>query len=236
MTAGITLPANRPSAARTARVPFLLRWTAVTVYAWFLIGLVLAATGETSELVWGPRLTDRQLMAVYLIMGTILGMLQWLALRGYLRGAVWWGAATFVGTMAGALFSFLLTPGDPRSATNNWLVDLLWIDGCVALLQCLTLYYEPVRRWYLWPLLKFLIVIATAVLGTAAGFLVGLPFGDMVRQIPQAHFPLPVISGADLVDLLTYGFFLAPYGFVFGVLTGMALAWLARQQPGPPPA
>lgn len=220
-------------------VQFFGRWTAAVTLAWFLTGMILAATGEWAELLWEPRLEAGALTAVYLALGLVMGGAQGLALWSLGRVAGRWFLATVAGSALGGALSVAVTAATNGAA--DWFGDVLFIGVAVALLQGLALVPDLGQRARHWPVLKLGIVVATTLLGSIAA--IGILY--LMTALPREL--VLVISGATLGDLVAYGLFLTGYGVVFGSLSGAVLLKLYRQEnderwdaplPGsmPPPA
>jgi len=144
-------------------------------------------------------------IATGIVMGAIVGYLQWVVLREKITRADWWVLAGALGFAA-----FLVTPGVVGFNENSAVVGIL---GVIALglvggsLQCLIL-RQQVKRFGWW------------LVGTMTGALVG-----------EVGFPILTALGAtnnyDLSAIIL-GLIL---GTGYGAITGATLVWLLRQSP-----
>lgn len=199
---------------------FVFRWSVLTALAWILVGVLgtialaqagTVATGvlyaEPGELAW--------LFALSMTgMGAVIGLFQWAALAELLPNAYRWALATVAGCALAALIGFFL-------------LGLTWMRAApLAILLVLTFQtlalrhvVRPSVRWIFGNLAS---MIAAGMLGVAT-YAIMAGFFDLANPPLAEILPFGQMTLTGVAFSLT---FLAPFGFVFGLLTGDLLAWI----------
>lgn len=199
---------------------FVLKWTVLTALGWILVGVLgtttlaqagTVATGvlyaEPGELVW--------LFAAGLIaMGAAVGVLQWVALTELLPQAHRWALATVAGCLLAALIGFFLL-------RTTWMRTAALAVALVLVLQTVALRHVtyPSVRWAFGCLAS---MIPAGLVGVASYWFLASVFNVASQQVAPEMI-LGQMTGTGMAFSLG---FLAPFGLLFGVLSGDLLAWI----------
>jgi hypothetical protein len=151
-----------------------------------------------------------QFLATIVLTGAFLGIAQWLVLRVTHGASFWWMPVTFIGWLLGIALTIFTPLGGVITSMTDTLTGLgLWevfwlntLNGLVTVTVMAVAQWAVLRRWFAgagWW------ILAGAVGGLAQG-MVGASFGE---------FHAAMSYGAGWL--------------AYGVVTGLALAWLSNR-------
>jgi hypothetical protein len=171
--------------------------------------------------VWGSR--DEIIgnaAATGLLLGASIGLVEWLVLRVFLSGMVWWIPATSLGWAVGLMTNaYLLEHGTYPESTIEFAVA---IGAAVSLAQYITF-------WRRIPLAELWILVSVVAWVTVV---ITMP------EIGHFTYSIGLISGHDIPGWLDVLRNLVLGVWLFGVLetaTGLTLIWLLRRALSPLP-
>ena len=173
---------------------FWSKWVLATSIAWLIIVIIFI---RRMDFLYDP--TEYKYTGVgvklqtFIIIGAVLGVLQWLALIGHIRYAWLWVIATISGVVLGVLISGAF------NAPNNLLIDLAIIFTPVSIFQTLVLNISVPGAWRWMPIkaVGFLTSFLFTVFGGMFLFLF-LPFifGECIG------IPFAAVTGLGLVWMI----------------------------------
>ena len=159
-----------------------------------------------------------------ILIAILVGMLQWLVLRRYVRWAKQWWIATSVGWIVGSFIAsyaaFPILAAHPLTVSLTIdAVTLTVMMGVVGVFQWLVL-RRHVRRAGWWVLASIAGPLIAESVGIYAGFYVAMFAGGILAGLSQ-----------DLAGIVFLAFFTAAIGAIAGSVTGFAFVQLLRRSP-----
>lgn len=195
---------------------FILKWTFLTVIIAVLIGYVgtftLDAIGTmpVDVLHAKPGPNHWLFAAILLGVGTAAGLLQSVALYRLLPGAHLWVLATAGGSALAAIVGFILF-------NENWVVTAAMALLLILILQTVVLnrVTEPRLRW-----------IAGNLASMIPAVFAGVTFYWLVAGLVARFTSAAILAGHPASGMAFSLPFIAPFGLIYGVLSGDLLAWI----------
>lgn len=168
-----------------------------------------------------------QFFATLVLTGPVIGVVQWLVIRRYIRAYGWWVVASTLGWCIGINFRFLLV------GILNPLIQSLWQEFGLWEVFWLSTVKEPVTLTVYgasqWLILRCRLSHAGWwILASAVGGVVKGGVGATVCAVACQPIAASVRNGqvgAIAATALSYGAGWAGYG----VVTGMVLVWLLKR-------
>jgi hypothetical protein len=171
--------------------------TAMIMVVYVIVGLGLPVLGIFDDEQTASMALQVAMAPLFALAGAIVGLAQWLILRGQIQRAGWWVLATAGGWMAGYLWSSLLFPARGGQATFSevlfpWLLNGLMTGLCQWLI--LRNFYHRSALWVLTAALAMGIGTTGWLLGgTFGGTFLWLVAGALsgwilLRTLPRKPF------------------------------------------------
>lgn len=193
--------------------------SAIGVAPAFIGGLVIEALGAGMGRAAAETIVAVLNLLLEIVIAILAGMLQWLALRRYVRWANQWWPMTSIGWIVGgflAPYAAFAVLGARPSGLSFSAVTAPVNAAVVGILQWLIL-RRHVRRAGWWVLASIAAGVVGERLSGYAGLLVALYVGAAVGGPGQ--YPSAMVSSAV---------FAAITGALAGSITGIVLVWLLR--------
>ncbi len=212
--------------AALARRTLWLKWvlanalaSALAVAPVFIAGHVIEAPGAGTDPAVAETIVVVLNLLLRIVVAILVGMLQWLALRRYVRWANQWWLVTSIGSIVSGFLApyaaFAVLGARPSTLSYNALTAPV-NAAVVGIFQCFVL-HKHVRRAGWWVLASIAAWTVAERLGLYAGFYVALYAGAAAGGL-----------GQDFSALVFSASLAAVVGALASSITGIVLVWLRR--------